>query len=230
MDSLLRRILRPTQFFMWFSEVHAPFCKVQIHELAGKKTYSMWLFFILDFQNLLKILSSSLVWLNFFKVIYFQRIPNMQENLPKCTGHSCKPFTWIHQLLALCQIYILSFSLELLLWLILFKLWKSFGCQDKTFSHFGTSQRSYENLQKTSDSKPSNKRTKSIYTPLELQYLEMKQQRKDAILCVECGYKYRFFGEDAEVSYFLRHYFMIFLSSLKYFPVFSFCFLTWWKS
>lgn len=72
--------------------------------------------------------------------------------------------------------------------------------KDKTFSHFGPSQRSYENLQKTSDSKPSNKRTKSIYTPLELQYLEMKQQQKDAILCVECGYKYRFFGEDAEIA------------------------------
>ncbi|XP_055418814.1 DNA mismatch repair protein Msh3 isoform X4 [Bubalus kerabau] len=71
--------------------------------------------------------------------------------------------------------------------------------KDKTFSHFGPSQRSYENLQKT-DSKPSNKRTKSIYTPLELQYLEMKQQQKDAILCVECGYKYRFFGEDAEIA------------------------------
>uniref|UniRef100_A0A8B9W885 DNA mismatch repair protein MSH3 n=1 Tax=Bos mutus grunniens TaxID=30521 RepID=A0A8B9W885_BOSMU len=71
--------------------------------------------------------------------------------------------------------------------------------KDKTFSHFGPSQKSYENLQKTS-SKPSNKRTKSIYTPLELQYLEMKQQQKDAILCVECGYKYRFFGEDAEIA------------------------------
>lgn len=57
-----------------------------------------------------------------------------------------------------------------------------------------------ENLQKTCDSKPSNKRTKSIYTPLELQYIEMKQQQKDAILCVECGYKYRFFGEDAEIA------------------------------
>ncbi|NP_001095775.2 DNA mismatch repair protein Msh3 isoform X2 [Bos indicus] len=72
--------------------------------------------------------------------------------------------------------------------------------KDKTFSHLGPSQKSYENLQKTSDSKPSNKRTKSIYTPLELQYLEMKQQQKDAILCVECGYKYRFFGEDAEIA------------------------------
>lgn len=48
-----------------------------------------------------------------------------------------------------------------------------------------------------------NKRTKSIYTPLELQFLEMKNQYKDVILCVECGYKYRFFGEDAEVKPFL---------------------------
>ncbi|XP_031303209.1 DNA mismatch repair protein Msh3 isoform X2 [Camelus dromedarius] len=72
--------------------------------------------------------------------------------------------------------------------------------KDKTLSHFGSSHRSYENLQKTSDSKSSNKRTKSIYTPLELQYLEIKQQQKDAILCVECGYKYRFFGEDAEIA------------------------------
>nr|XP_031530349.1 DNA mismatch repair protein Msh3 isoform X6 [Vicugna pacos] len=72
--------------------------------------------------------------------------------------------------------------------------------KDKTLSHFGSSHRSYENLQKTSDSKPSNKRTKSIYTPLELQYLEIKQQQKDAVLCVECGYKYRFFGEDAEIA------------------------------
>ncbi|XP_037385883.1 DNA mismatch repair protein Msh3 isoform X2 [Talpa occidentalis] len=66
-------------------------------------------------------------------------------------------------------------------------------------NHFESSHRSYENLQKT-DSKPSNRRTKCIYTPLELQYIEMKQQQKDAILCVECGYKYRFFGEDAEIA------------------------------
>lgn len=46
-----------------------------------------------------------------------------------------------------------------------------------------------------------NKRTKSIYTPLEQQYMEIKEQHKDTILCVECGYKYRFFGEDAEVRY-----------------------------
>ncbi|XP_063309797.1 DNA mismatch repair protein Msh3 [Pelobates fuscus] len=48
--------------------------------------------------------------------------------------------------------------------------------------------------------KSHNRRTKSIYTPLEEQYLEIKIQNKDAVLCVECGYKYRFFGEDAEIA------------------------------
>ncbi|XP_031216322.1 DNA mismatch repair protein Msh3 isoform X2 [Mastomys coucha] len=57
-----------------------------------------------------------------------------------------------------------------------------------------------ESFPKTSDCKPSNKRSKSVYTPLELQYIDMKQQHKDAVLCVECGYKYRFFGEDAEIA------------------------------
>ncbi|XP_055874191.1 DNA mismatch repair protein Msh3-like isoform X1 [Biomphalaria glabrata] len=38
------------------------------------------------------------------------------------------------------------------------------------------------------------------YTPLELQFLEIKNQYSDAILFVECGYKYRFFGEDAEIA------------------------------
>ncbi|KAJ8414872.1 hypothetical protein AAFF_G00023950 [Aldrovandia affinis] len=45
-----------------------------------------------------------------------------------------------------------------------------------------------------------NRRTKSIYTPLEQQYMEIKEKHKDALLCVECGYKYRFFGEDAEIA------------------------------
>lgn len=44
-----------------------------------------------------------------------------------------------------------------------------------------------------------NSRTKSTYTPLELQYLEVKSKYSDVILFVECGYRYRFFGEDAEV-------------------------------
>ncbi|KAM6230940.1 DNA mismatch repair protein Msh3 [Porphyrio hochstetteri] len=66
-------------------------------------------------------------------------------------------------------------------------------------SQFSASLKSCENTQNTSDIN-LNKRTKSIYTPLELQFIEMKKQYKDAVLCVECGYKYRFFGEDAEIA------------------------------
>lgn len=47
--------------------------------------------------------------------------------------------------------------------------------------------------------KSLNSRTKSTYTPLELQFLEVKSKYSDVILFVECGYRYRFFGEDAEV-------------------------------
>lgn len=54
---------------------------------------------------------------------------------------------------------------------------------------------------KAKQSNPSaqSKRVKSVYTPLEEQVIQLKQQHKDALLAVECGYKYRFFGEDAEV-------------------------------
>uniref|UniRef100_A0A8D2NA17 DNA mismatch repair protein MSH3 n=1 Tax=Zonotrichia albicollis TaxID=44394 RepID=A0A8D2NA17_ZONAL len=61
------------------------------------------------------------------------------------------------------------------------------------------SLKSYENSQNSSETN-LNKRTKSIYTPLELQFIEMKKKYKDAVLCVECGYKYRFFGQDAEIA------------------------------
>lgn len=37
------------------------------------------------------------------------------------------------------------------------------------------------------------------YTPLEEQYLSIKSQHPDAVLLIECGYKYKFFGEDAKV-------------------------------
>ena len=37
------------------------------------------------------------------------------------------------------------------------------------------------------------------YTPLEKQVMDIKEKNPDVLLFVECGYKYRFFGEDAEV-------------------------------
>ncbi|XP_022110672.1 DNA mismatch repair protein Msh3-like [Acanthaster planci] len=38
------------------------------------------------------------------------------------------------------------------------------------------------------------------YTPLELQFMEIKRQHPDAVLFVECGYKYKLFGLDAEIA------------------------------
>ncbi|XP_013368469.1 PREDICTED: DNA mismatch repair protein Msh3 [Chinchilla lanigera] len=57
-----------------------------------------------------------------------------------------------------------------------------------------------ESSRKPPDPKAAGKRSERVYTPLELQYLEVKRQHPDAVLCVECGYKYRFFGEDAEIA------------------------------
>ena len=37
-------------------------------------------------------------------------------------------------------------------------------------------------------------------TPLEKQVLEFKEKFPDLILFVECGYRYRFFGKDAEIA------------------------------
>ncbi|KAM0945139.1 putative DNA mismatch repair protein MutS/MSH [Dioscorea sansibarensis] len=38
------------------------------------------------------------------------------------------------------------------------------------------------------------------YTPLELQILDLKSKHPDVLLMVEVGYKYRFFGDDAEIA------------------------------
>ena len=61
----------------------------------------------------------------------------------------------------------------------------------------------------TDSLKSLNSRTRSSYTPMELQFLEVKAKYPDVILFVECGYRYRFFGEDAEVIF---QIFCIFLS------------------
>lgn len=38
------------------------------------------------------------------------------------------------------------------------------------------------------------------YTPLEQQYMSIKALYPDAVLFMECGYRYRFFGKGAEVA------------------------------
>lgn len=46
---------------------------------------------------------------------------------------------------------------------------------------------------------PLKHKTKTNYTPLELQVVELKEKHPDVLLVVEVGYKYKFFGEDAKV-------------------------------
>ncbi|EGG20765.1 mutS like protein [Cavenderia fasciculata] len=49
-------------------------------------------------------------------------------------------------------------------------------------------------------SSTSKAAAKVKYTPLEQQYVDIKKQYPDTVLMVECGYKYKFFGNDAEVA------------------------------
>lgn len=73
--------------------------------------------------------------------------------------------------------------------------------QDFCFSKFAKSGGGrFAELSPPSDSSAPSKRSKSVYTPLEQQVIQLKQQHKEALLAVECGYKYRFFGEDAEIA------------------------------
>lgn len=74
--------------------------------------------------------------------------------------------------------------------------------QGFSFSQFakpGTERKTEYSCPQSDCSLPS-KRTKSVYTPLEQQVIDLKQRHQDVLLAIECGYKYRFFGEDAEIA------------------------------
>ncbi|XP_029192324.2 DNA mismatch repair protein Msh3-like isoform X1 [Acropora millepora] len=77
-----------------------------------------------------------------------------------------------------------------------------FAHKSDSVSHRGSNQTSRirDVIEKTQSNslKRLNGRAKSPYTPLELQFLEVKSKYPDVILLVECGYRYRFFGDDAE--------------------------------
>ncbi|CAN0165220.1 unnamed protein product, partial [Phaeothamnion confervicola] len=38
------------------------------------------------------------------------------------------------------------------------------------------------------------------YTPMEQQVVDLKRKHPDVLLLVECGYRFRFFGKDAEIA------------------------------
>ncbi|KAJ1694446.1 hypothetical protein LUZ63_011144 [Rhynchospora breviuscula] len=52
----------------------------------------------------------------------------------------------------------------------------------------------------TSSTKEESKSSKPNYTPLEQQVVELKEKYPDVILMIEVGYRYRFFGHDADVA------------------------------
>ncbi|KAL5554365.1 hypothetical protein UlMin_041766 [Ulmus minor] len=47
---------------------------------------------------------------------------------------------------------------------------------------------------------PSSSKASVKYTPLEQQVVDLKEKYPDVLLMVEVGYRYRFFGEDAEIA------------------------------
>ncbi|EFA84229.1 DNA mismatch repair protein [Heterostelium album PN500] len=52
----------------------------------------------------------------------------------------------------------------------------------------------------TKAGKAGSNNNKIKYTPLEQQVIEIKKQYPDTVLMVECGYKFKFFGNDAEIA------------------------------
>ena len=77
----------------------------------------------------------------------------------------------------------------------------SVAVKEKSGPSLSSSKEEPKTRRKSRSSNPSSSDTISKqYTPLEQQYLAIKAQYPDAVLFVECGYKYRFFGEDAEVA------------------------------
>lgn len=54
--------------------------------------------------------------------------------------------------------------------------------------------------EKVEEKAVKKKGKKSTFTPLELQYMKFRDAYPDTILFVESGYRYRFFGKDAEIA------------------------------
>ncbi|KYR02846.1 hypothetical protein DLAC_00314 [Tieghemostelium lacteum] len=93
------------------------------------------------------------------------------------------------------------------------KLMKSFDTLQKLreANNAKSAQVFEEGMEQQSDSEDDKKKKKPTaasakskgkvtYTPLEQQYMQLKKDNPDTLLMIECGYKFVFFGEDAEVA------------------------------
>ncbi|XP_035231122.1 DNA mismatch repair protein Msh3-like isoform X6 [Stegodyphus dumicola] len=80
--------------------------------------------------------------------------------------------------------------------------------QISCFSNFSTEELDADNIIELDGDEIINENELEVkstkidikYTPLEKQYLGFKKDYPDAVLLIECGYKYRFFGEDAKAA------------------------------
>lgn len=63
-------------------------------------------------------------------------------------------------------------------------------------SRFSSGAQSSPCVEQTDDADTSQKN----YTPLESQVMAIKERHPDTVLMVECGYRFRFFGNDAELA------------------------------
>ncbi|XP_035231118.1 DNA mismatch repair protein Msh3-like isoform X2 [Stegodyphus dumicola] len=80
--------------------------------------------------------------------------------------------------------------------------------QISCFSNFSTEELDADNIIELDGDEIINENELEVkstkidikYTPLEKQYLGFKKDYPDAVLLIECGYKYRFFGEDAKIA------------------------------
>ena len=67
--------------------------------------------------------------------------------------------------------------------------------------HAGRHMRFQHKLAKESSKEPAaGEVPKQAFTPLELQIVELKKRHPGVLLIVEVGYKFRFFGDDAQVA------------------------------
>ena len=57
-----------------------------------------------------------------------------------------------------------------------------------------------EEEEEEEEKKKGKKGKKGKYTPLEVQYLKLREENPDVLLAVEVGYRFLFFGKDAEVA------------------------------
>lgn len=78
------------------------------------------------------------------------------------------------------------------------RLCSRFGAASRQTDCTAANSENCDSLAESADDAGNSKTTS--YTPLESQVVAIKQRHPNTVLLVECGYRFRFFGEDAELA------------------------------